>query len=63
MLWIFKRPIPGGLEESLIKNKERLNIDCDGRVSLRIESEEALRPIQAQIKLLRKIKLTKRKPA
>lgn len=63
MLWMFKSPIPGGLEEKLIKNKERLDIDCNGRVTLRMESEEALRPIQAQIRLLRQIKLTKRKPA
>ncbi|HBC3365100.1 hypothetical protein ACEWBT_24410 [Vibrio parahaemolyticus] len=63
MLWMFKSPIPGGLAENLIKNKEKLDIDCDGRVTLRMESEEALRPIQAQIRLLRKIKLTKRKPA
>ncbi len=63
MLWMFKSPTSSGLAENLIKNKKRLDIDCDGRVTLRMESEEALRPIQAQIRLLRKIKLTKRKPA
>ncbi len=34
MLWMFKSPIPGGLAENLIKNKEKLDIDCDGRVTI-----------------------------
>ncbi|HFU0228934.1 TPA: hypothetical protein ACGTRQ_003532 [Vibrio parahaemolyticus] len=58
MFWMFKSLKPGGMADNFIKNKERFNIDEDGRVTLRMDNEETIKSIQEQIRKLERIKLS-----
>ncbi|EGQ7676528.1 hypothetical protein ABVD54_004909 [Vibrio parahaemolyticus] len=53
MFWFFKSPTPGGLADNFIKNKERFDIDDDGRVTLRMDNDETIKSIQEQIQKLK----------
>ncbi|MCQ9087355.1 DUF5430 family protein [Vibrio alginolyticus] len=53
MFWLFKNPTPGGFADNFIKNKDRFDIDTDGRVTLRMDNEETIKSIQEQIRKLR----------